>query len=108
MTTGPWFSVHMRSMTEQIKTCPDLDAARYASEHGLPLPAEECDHQDENCPHWTTLTPEQEAEIDALPCDMVHERPYDFAYCAVHDTTFALGDVCKYQKINEARKVEAE
>lgn len=93
-------------MTE--KTCPDLDAARYASEHGLPLPAEECDHQEENCPHWTTLTPEQEAEIDALPCDMVHERPYDFAYCAVHDTTFALGDVCKYQKINDARKAEAE
>lgn len=88
------------------KTCPDLDAARFASEHGLPLPAGECDHQNENCPHWTVLTPEQEAEIDALPCDMVREEPFDFAYCTVHDTTFALGDVCKYQKINEARKAE--
>ena len=89
------------------KTCPDLEAARHASEHGIPLPAaEECDHQKEGCPHWSVLTPEQEAEIDALPCDMVHEQPYDFAYCAVHDTTFTLGDVCKYQKINEAQKAE--
>ena len=84
------------------KTSPRLEAARYASEHGIPLPAEECDEQDEG---WTVLAPEQEAEIDALPCDMVHEQPYDFAYCAVHDTTFALGDVCRYQKINEAGKI---
>lgn len=93
-------------MTEQTP-CPGLDAARYSSEHGIPLPAaDECDHQDEGCPHWTTLTPEQEAEIDALPCDMVHEQPYDFAYCAVHDTTFALGDVCRHHQINEARTAE--
>lgn len=51
---------------------------------------------------WHVLTPEEEAEIDALPCRMFHEEPFDFAYCEVHDTTFALGDVCKYQKANQS------
>lgn len=43
------------------------------------------------------------AEIEAMPCDMYHEPPFDFAYCERHDTTFALGDVCKYQKINQSK-----
>lgn len=86
------------------ESCGNLEAARHASEHGIPLPAPvECDHEGGSCPHWTVLTPEQEAAIDALPCEMFHEPPFDFAYCARHDTTFALGDVCKYQKINHAK-----
>jgi len=46
--------------------------------------------------NWVVLTPEQEAEINALPCIMTHTLPFDFAQCERHDTTFALGDVCKY------------
>lgn len=41
---------------------------------------------------------EQIAEIEAMPCEMYYEPPFDFAYCERHDTTFALGDVCKYFK----------
>lgn len=44
------------------------------------------------------LTPEQIAEIEAMPCAMFHEPPFDFAYCETHDTTFALGAACKYHK----------
>lgn len=44
--------------------------------------------------------------IAATPCRMFHEPPYDFAYCEVHDTTFALGDVCRYQKMNAAKQEE--
>lgn len=29
-------------------------------------------------------------------CDMRHVEPYDFAWCETHDTTFALGDKCKF------------
>lgn len=46
--------------------------------------------------------PDQTEVIDALPCEMYREEPFDFAYCVVHDTTFALGDVCERQKINTA------
>jgi hypothetical protein len=44
------------------------------------------------------LTEAEIEEIEALPCQMFHEQPFDFAYCETHDTTFALGDVCKYHK----------
>lgn len=47
------------------------------------------------------LTAKQIAEIEAMPCDMYHEPPYDFAWCERHDTTFPLGDVCRYQKQNQ-------
>lgn len=30
------------------------------------------------------------------PCDMKQGEPYDFAWCEAHDTTFALGEVCKW------------
>lgn len=30
------------------------------------------------------------------PCFMTHTPPFDFAQCEKHDTTFALGDVCKW------------
>jgi len=30
------------------------------------------------------------------PCAMTHQEPYDFAACSTHDTTFALGDTCKF------------
>ena len=30
-------------------------------------------------------------------CQMFHEEPFDFAWCETHDTTFALGDACKFQ-----------
>lgn len=29
-------------------------------------------------------------------CNMVHQEPYDFAECRTHDTTFRLGDACKF------------
>lgn len=37
-------------------------------------------------------------EVDDVPCDMRCGQPYDFAWCETHDTTFALGDVCRYHK----------
>lgn len=56
---------------------------------------------------WHELSPDEQtallAEIDAMPCEMTHTPPFDFAQCERHDTTFALGDVCKYQKINAAK-----
>ncbi|QWS68198.1 hypothetical protein SEA_VANLEE_81 [Gordonia phage VanLee] len=30
------------------------------------------------------------------PCDMTHQEPFDFAQCRTHDTTFALGETCKF------------
>lgn len=30
------------------------------------------------------------------PCMMSHQEPYDFAWCETHDTTFPLGDKCKF------------
>lgn len=36
------------------------------------------------------------AEEQPETCEMVHEEPYDFASCLTHDTTFALGDACKF------------
>lgn len=39
------------------------------------------------------------AEVTRLspaPCDMRHQEPYDFAFCLTHDSTFALGERCKY------------
>lgn len=29
-------------------------------------------------------------------CDMRHGEPYDFAWCETHDTTFPLGEACKF------------
>lgn len=41
-----------------------------------------------------------ESEIaDALApaeCIMLHVEPYDFGQCETHDTTFALGEECKF------------
>ena len=30
------------------------------------------------------------------PCEMTRTAPFDFAQCETHDTTFALGEVCKF------------
>lgn len=55
-----------------------------------------------------------------VTCDMKHQPPMDFAFCETHDTTFALGDRCKFygremwevfaEEANEQRgfKVRAE
>ncbi len=45
---------------------------------------------------FVELTPEQIAQIDALSCNMFHQEPFDLAWCETHDTTFALGDNCRY------------
>lgn len=34
---------------------------------------------------------------DIATCVMAHQEPFDFAQCETHDTTFALGDACKFQ-----------
>lgn len=34
--------------------------------------------------------------VNPLDCDMVHIEPFDFAQCNTHDTTFPLGDQCKF------------
>jgi hypothetical protein len=47
---------------------------------------------------WEDLTPEQQREILNAPCEMYHTPPMDFAFCETHDTTFALGDKCRYAK----------
>lgn len=52
----------------------------------------------DNEEEFQDLTDEQWEEIKNLPCLMFHEEPFDFAYCERHDTTFALGDVCKYYR----------
>lgn len=44
------------------------------------------------------MTDEEWEEIEGLPCDMRHEQPFDFAWCETHDSTFALGDVCRYHR----------
>lgn len=44
------------------------------------------------------LTDEQVAEIEALPCDMRYQAPFDFAWCERHDTTFALGSTCPHNR----------
>lgn len=36
-----------------------------------------------------------------LPCEVVHEHPYDFDYCIVHDRTFAMGTDCDYKGLSE-------
>lgn len=36
------------------------------------------------------------AEDAVEVCHMVHTEPYDFASCETHDTTFALGETCKF------------
>ncbi|AMS02457.1 hypothetical protein SEA_LORDFARQUAAD_58 [Gordonia phage LordFarquaad] len=36
------------------------------------------------------------AEGEPAPCDMKQGAPYDFAWCETHDTTFALGEKCKF------------
>ncbi|QYC53581.1 hypothetical protein SEA_NORVS_97 [Gordonia phage Norvs] len=40
------------------------------------------------------------AELDQAiapdPCDMTHREPFDFAQCRTHDTTFPLGEKCKF------------
>ena len=43
------------------------------------------------------LTDEIPGEAD-WPCDMRYQPPFDFAWCETHDKTFALGDVCPFEK----------
>lgn len=31
-----------------------------------------------------------------ITCDMKEQKPFDFAWCETHDTTFALGERCKF------------
>jgi hypothetical protein len=33
---------------------------------------------------------------EPAPCRMTHTPPFDFAQCETHDTTFPLGDTCKF------------
>lgn len=53
---------------------------------------------------------EQVANADKpAPCDMRHQEPYDFAHCVTHDTTFALGDRCKWGGVESiAEKLQDE
>ncbi|QOC55981.1 hypothetical protein PP494_gp51 [Gordonia phage Matteo] len=43
-----------------------------------------------------TRIPALLAELEPAPCDMKQGAPYDFAWCETHDTTFALGEKCKF------------
>ncbi|QDM56408.1 hypothetical protein PP515_gp61 [Gordonia phage Sidious] len=43
-----------------------------------------------------TRIPALLAELEPAPCDMKQGGPYDFAWCETHDTTFALGQKCKF------------
>jgi hypothetical protein len=36
------------------------------------------------------------ALLAPTPCDMRHQPPMDFAWCETHDTTFPLGERCKF------------
>ena len=36
------------------------------------------------------------ADRTPAACDMKHEKPYDFAWCKTHDSTFPLGEKCKF------------
>lgn len=56
---------------------------------------------DEDWVDWDDLTPEQQAEIENAPCRLRHQEPFDFAWCETHDTTFALGNTCRYSKDKE-------
>lgn len=34
--------------------------------------------------------------ITTAPCDMPQQEPFDFGWCQTHDTTFALGEKCRF------------
>lgn len=77
----------------------------HCSHEGEPLP-----EPAEPCPSCSLIATEVLERIDTVarllgyvreddgpaPCNMTHTPPFDFAQCETHDTTFALGDKCKF------------
>lgn len=52
-----------------------------------------------SAPQWLAELCDEVEELRAghqPACDMRHAKPYDFAWCETHDTTFPLGEKCKF------------
>ena len=77
-------------MTENITVSIADEIARAIGDPGSVLPRTE----GESVTRWAARA--VEALLAPAPCAMKHEPPMDFAWCETHDTTFALGDKCKF------------
>lgn len=77
-------------MAENI-TEPATDLiARAIGDPGSVLPRNE----GESVTRWAARA--VESVLAPAKCDMRHQPPMDFAWCETHDTTFPLGEKCKF------------
>lgn len=74
-----------------LRQCPSCDAGLL---NGCTCP------QDDYRPVILSLVREVErlrAESEPAACVMTHTPPMDFAQCETHDTTFSLGEECRFK-----------